>query len=41
MSRLIMVSGQPASGKTTGAESLDPKETVFLDADGKGMSWIG
>ena len=36
-----MVSGQPASGKTTGAETLDWAKTVFLDADGKGMSWIG
>lgn len=36
-----MVSGQPASGKTTGAETLDATKTVFLDADGKGMSWIG
>ncbi len=41
MSRLVMISGQPASGKTTGAETLDPKETVVLDADGKGLSWMG
>lgn len=36
-----MISGTPATGKTTGAESLDPKTTVYLDADGKGLAWIG
>ncbi len=41
MSRLIMISGAPASGKTTGVETLDPKSTVMLDADGKGLSWVG
>jgi hypothetical protein len=41
MSRLIMISGFPSTGKTTGVMTLDPKSTVFLDGDGKGMAWVG
>jgi hypothetical protein len=36
-----MISGQAASGKTTGVETLDAKTTVVLDCDGKGLSWMG
>lgn len=39
--RMIMISGQAASGKTTGVETLDAKTTVALDCDGKGLSWTG
>ncbi len=33
--------GESGSGKTTSLRNLDPKETVFLDCDGKGLSWRG
>lgn len=38
---LVQISGPPASGKTTGARSLDPKKTYYIAADGKGLSWKG
>ena len=38
---LVQVSGPPATGKTTGAMSLDPKSTYYIDSDGKGLSWKG
>ena len=36
-----MIIGTSGSGKTTSLEKLDPKQTVYLDADGKGLSWKG
>ena len=36
-----MIIGTSGSGKTTSLEKLDPKQTFYIDADGKGMSWKG
>lgn len=36
-----MVIGPSGSGKTTSLEKLDPKQTFYIDADGKGLSWKG
>lgn len=41
MSKAIMILGASGSGKTTSLEKLDPKQTFYIDADGKGMSWKG
>ena len=36
-----MIIGPSGSGKTTSLENLDPKQTFYIDADGKGLSWKG
>ena len=36
-----MIIGTSGSGKTTSLEKLDPKQTCYTDADGKGLSWKG
>lgn len=36
-----MILGASGSGKTTSLEKLDPKQTFYIDADGKGLSWKG
>lgn len=36
-----MILGASGSGKTTSLEHLDPKQTFYIDADGKGLSWKG
>ena len=41
MSKAIMILGASGSGKTTSLEKLDPKQTFYIDADGKGLSWKG
>lgn len=41
MARHVMISGLPATGKTTGMRFLNPDTTVYLDVDGKGLSWGG
>lgn len=41
MSRALMIIGPSGSGKTTSLEKLDPKQTFYIDADGKGLSWKG
>lgn len=41
MSKAIMVIGPSGSGKTTSLEKLDPQQTFYIDADGKGLSWKG
>lgn len=41
MAKLIQISGLPGTGKTTGLEFLDPKETFVIDCDKKGLSWAG
>lgn len=41
MSKAIMILGTSGSGKTTSLEHLDPKQTFYIDADGKGLSWKG
>mgnify|MGYP002624065312 CR=1 FL=1 len=39
MANLICVLGESGSGKTTGCRNLDPKTTVYIDCDKKGLSW--
>lgn len=41
MSRAILVYGESGSGKTTSLRTLDPKTTLIIDADRKGLSWRG
>ncbi len=42
MSRLILVYGQPASGKSYALRTLDPASTFIIDADKKhGLPWRG
>ena len=41
MSKAIMILGQSGSGKTTSLRNLNPKESFYIDADGKGLSWKG
>lgn len=41
MSMAIAVMGESGSGKTTAMRTLDPKETYYIDCDGKGLSWKG
>ena len=33
--------GESGSGKTTAMRTLNPKETFYIDCDGKGLSWKG
>lgn len=39
MSKVICVAGESGSGKTTAMRTLPPKETYYIDCDGKGLSW--
>lgn len=41
MSTAILIMGESGSGKTTSLRNLPPKETFYIDADGKGLSWKG
>lgn len=41
MSRAIAIMGESGSGKTTAMRTLNPKETYYIDCDGKGLSWKG
>lgn len=41
MSKIICIAGESGSGKTTSMRNLDPKETYYIDADKKGLSWKG
>lgn len=41
MSKLIAVMGESGSGKTTSMRNLDPKTTMYIDCDKKGLSWKG
>lgn len=41
MSKVIAIMGESGSGKTTSLRNLPPNETVYIDADGKGLSWKG
>lgn len=41
MAKVIAIMGESGSGKTTSLRNLPPKETFYIDADGKGMSWKG
>ena len=41
MSKVICIMGESGSGKTTSMRNLDPKTTMYLDCDKKGLSWKG
>jgi len=41
MSKTILIMGESGSGKTTSMRNLDPKQTYYIDADKKGLSWKG
>lgn len=41
MANKILVLGDPGSGKTTAAESLNPKETFIICSDHKGLPFAG
>ncbi len=40
-SKLVCIMGESGSGKTTAMRTLPPKETCYIDADLKGLSWRG
>lgn len=41
MSKAICIMGQSGVGKTYSLRNLNPKETFYIDADGKGLNWKG
>ncbi len=41
MAKVICIMGASGSGKTTSMRNLDPKTTVYIDCDKKGLSWKG
>ena len=41
MAKTILIIGESGSGKTTSMRNLDPATTMYIDADGKGLSWKG
>lgn len=41
MARIIGIMGESGAGKTTSLRNLDPKTTIYMDCDKKGMSWKG
>ena len=41
MSRVICIAGESGSGKTTSMRNLNPETTMYIDCDGKGLSWKG
>ena len=41
MAKIIGIMGESGSGKTTSLRNLDPKTTLYVDADKKGLSWKG
>lgn len=38
---VIGIMGESGAGKTTAMRTLDPKSTVYIDCDKKGLSWKG
>jgi uridine kinase len=38
---IILLMGESGAGKTTAMRNLDPQATMYVDADGKGLSWRG
>ncbi|MEE1077423.1 MAG: AAA family ATPase [Agathobacter sp.] len=38
---VIAIMGESGAGKTTSMEKLDPKKTMYIDCDKKGLSWKG
>jgi len=41
MSENLLIYGDSGSGKTHSVQFLDPKETIIIDADKKGLNWKG
>ena len=41
MAKLIGIYGEPATGKSTSLRTLPPSETLYIDADMKGLNWKG
>ena len=41
MAKVIGVMGESGAGKTKSMEHLDPKTTMYIDADLKGLNWKG
>lgn len=41
MATVLCVAGESGTGKTTSARNLDPKTTLYIDCDKKGLSWKG
>lgn len=41
MAKVICIMGESGAGKTTSLRTLNPKETLYIDCDGKGLSWKG
>ena len=41
MAKVICIMGESGSGKTTSCRNLDPKATMYIDCDKKGLSWKG
>ena len=41
MANVIGIMGDSGSGKTTSMRNLDPKTTMYVDCDKKGLSWRG
>ena len=41
MGKLIGIYGEPATGKSTSLRNLPPSETLYIDADMKGLNWKG
>ena len=41
MSKVLCIMGESGSGKTTSMRNLPPDKTLYIDCDGKGLSWKG
>lgn len=41
MAKLIGIYGEPATGKSASLRNLPPRETLYIDADMKGLNWKG
>jgi adenylate kinase family enzyme len=41
MARTLLIMGESGAGKTTSARTLDPKTTLYIDCDRKGLSFKG
>ena len=41
MAKVIGIMGESGSGKTTAFRNIDPKTTMYVDCDKKGLSWKG
>lgn len=41
MGNVVAIMGDSGSGKTTSFRNVDPKTTIYVDCDKKGLSWKG